>query len=542
MKQIFNIILLLFIIFIDISLCVKRLRKQSVTSQEDALSWLNKYGYNPCLNSTVQCSLSLSSLLRDYQKRFHLKISGKLDDSTKEHMNRPRCGIPDKSIAEINAALISSKWSRSSLTYAIRGYPTQISETQTTNIIREAFQAWLDHVPLKIEPVCSTCQADFVLDFLREQHTDRYPFDGVGGTLAHAFFPEDGRIHFDKDEAWTESFNGYDTNLYLVAVHEIGHALGLDHKYDEKSIMYPSYQLMSKSKILPQTDRDDIQTLYGKTQPYGTPPTTRSTTTRSTTTTTTSTRKNYITTRSPVTSPSGKLHTRCRLFLDAAFSHPDGTFHTFNAGVLWRYLPNENTWENQPTIEKTYPKLPNKLRAGVYNSRKQEIIFFTDKYVYRYDVDNRDRIQYRSEQNLPRNLQNSIVGAIYYRSEIYIITSKTIRLFELGNRYQQSNDQALSEEFPRFTGTVETAFSYGNLHHFFTTKRRVFVWSERLNSWQTFDEPMETSWFACTSTNTYNPRFIPVEQPAETPRHRSPYGHRHHDHHRHRHRDHDHYN
>jgi hypothetical protein len=201
-QQLVSILLLFFIIFIDLSLSAKK----EVKTQDDALSWLNKYGYNPCLDSLVQCSLSLSSIIKDYQKRFRLIVSGKLDEKTKHHMNRPRCGNKDKSIAELNtaASLRQFKWSRTSLTYSLRGYPTQLNEAKTTTIIREAFNAWLGYVPLTIEPVCSTCKADFIIEFPRIQHTDAYPFDGMGGTLAHAFFPEDGRIHFDKDEAWTE--------------------------------------------------------------------------------------------------------------------------------------------------------------------------------------------------------------------------------------------------------------------------------------------------------------------------------------------------
>jgi len=207
MKQIFNIILLFFIIVIDVSLSAKQYGKQQVKSQEDAISWFNKYGYNPCLNSTVQCSLSLSSLLEDYQRLFHLKITRKLDEQTKQHMNRPRCGIQDKPLSlstRIAASLLGLKWRRSSLTYSIQSYPTQLSESSTKKIIREAFEAWTNHIPLEITEACSTCKPDFTIDFSSGNHLDGYPFDGVGGTLAHAFFPENGRIHFDRDETWTE--------------------------------------------------------------------------------------------------------------------------------------------------------------------------------------------------------------------------------------------------------------------------------------------------------------------------------------------------
>ncbi len=337
----------------------------------------------------------------------------------------------------------------------------------------------------------------------------------------------------------------------MVAVHEIGHALGLDHTDNEASIMYPSYQPMLKSFILSQFDRTSIQKKYGtKQSSYATPTTTRSTatTTRSTTTTTrstTTTTRNYITTtrnyitttRSSGQVPGGKPHPRCRLFLDAAFNHPDGTLHTFNAGVVWRYLPNEKTWDSRSSsFHSAYPDLPNRLGAGVYDSRRKQAIFFTETHVYHYDVyyDNNHQnvATYREKERLPRNLHRSIRGAIFYKDEIHVITPKTIRSFKLDKGYLASNERDMSDEFPGITGTITTAFSYGNLHHFFTSDRLVYVWNERLKTWQTSGKPMETNWFACSGTETY---MTQDSQPKKSAKHRNSHHHHHHHHHDHHH-------
>ena len=45
---------------------------------------------------------------------------------------------------------------------------------------------------------------DIQISFVRGDHGDEHPFEGRGGSLAHAFSPElGGDQHYDEDELWS---------------------------------------------------------------------------------------------------------------------------------------------------------------------------------------------------------------------------------------------------------------------------------------------------------------------------------------------------
>lgn len=60
-------------------------------------------------------------------------------------------------------------------------------------------------------------------------------------------------------------------NFFLVAAHELGHALGLFHSDKKESLMYPVYNFSrSPAQIrLSQDDIDGIQSLYGEHEKKG---------------------------------------------------------------------------------------------------------------------------------------------------------------------------------------------------------------------------------------------------------------------------------
>lgn len=263
--------------------------------------YLEYLGYlNPEKNCTKE---DIHAALRKFQEFninfMNISVTGECDQATVAVMNMPRCGcedivkfekkmMPQNLTGPQSYTLGSTKWRKRELTWSVLKYPQtsenrQLSQASINDAMRRALDIWSKVTTMSFRQVTNDPNADIKIKFEVRHHDPggppNYGFDGRGGTLAHAFFPESGDVHFDDEELFVlNSDRG--TELYIVAAHEFGHTLGISHSNIQDALMAPYYRY-SRQLELHQDDIAAVQSLYGPPdrtpptqQPPSTPPTT----------------------------------------------------------------------------------------------------------------------------------------------------------------------------------------------------------------------------------------------------------------------------
>lgn len=164
------------------------------------------------------------------------------------------------------------KWNKRSFTYYICNESQHFTPSERERAINSAFATLQSKSTLSFTQVFNSNSADFIIRWVKGVHGDNRSFRWSGCEhFAHVAFPEKysckggncwasavlnpnsfpsnclGEVHFNDDV----DFEKYD--METVALHVIGHLLGLDESNDKNSIMYLGGNFREKKNL---SDRD----------------------------------------------------------------------------------------------------------------------------------------------------------------------------------------------------------------------------------------------------------------------------------------------
>ncbi|XP_076833469.1 matrix metalloproteinase-20 [Brachyhypopomus gauderio] len=435
---------------------------------------------------------SLSSKLKDMQSFFGLDQSGVLDSGTLAVMKTPRCGVPDVQDYIHNQG---NRWTKNVITYSVGKYTSDLPTSTVDSVIASALDLWAKVSSLRFTRSLSQ-QADIMVEFGSNEHGDAFPFDGPKGTLAHAFDPGEGiggDVHFDEDELWTAGFNGSASecqtestshqrfNLYLVAAHEFGHALGLRHSQNPESLMYPTYRARKTHNLLSSEDIMNINAIYepGVKRPHYYP------------------RLGWSYPFKPWYTASYfpmAVKDKCSpgLSFDSVTTVGEAIFF-FKGGYLWIKHNNKNDVKEGP-ISNFMPKISSKIDAAYWVSQRATAYLISGSS---YWTMKGSRVKGRD-----RNIRSFGFPAWVEQVDAAVHLHRTVHtLFFTQHLYWKYNEQQkvmedsyprnISDDFPGINKPISAAvYKQGFLHFFlgadvckYDIKRKKVVGVSKANSW-----------------------------------------------------------
>jgi hypothetical protein len=257
---------------------------ESHSSVAEVQNFLKRFGYFDFAPGALDTAPAPGRLdeatlraLVELQMRYDIGTPGVLDAATRDFMAAPRCGMPDLfGRPSINFATACA-WDRRNLSYQF-GRPgasaitADVSQGVAINAIRRALNTWAGAgVGLTFRVITGgdiPIDADIRIEWRAEADPDS---SMVGNVVAHADFPPGcwavtsaypKPLHFDDSETWVDGAVAGGLDIETVALHELGHLLGLNHSAVPGTVMWPIVSYNSTLRTLQPDDLAGIRALY----------------------------------------------------------------------------------------------------------------------------------------------------------------------------------------------------------------------------------------------------------------------------------------
>jgi len=242
--------------------------------------------------------------LAEFQRWHGFAPTGRLNHSTVRCLNAVRCSHPERAraasaeqsamaamvtapvclstAAEAKAPqyhdriaapghpyeVIGARWSTKALRFALVGSPPAYLGKSAFDAVRRAFATWTSATGFELTEERRPERAEIRVLWTPGRAGDPDspdPFYGPGDKVAVGWYPYPfsgglaGDLHLDTAEQWaTDPAQGLDVET--VALHEIGHCLGIGHSRMPDSIMYPTYA--REKRVLDAADVAEVARHY----------------------------------------------------------------------------------------------------------------------------------------------------------------------------------------------------------------------------------------------------------------------------------------
>jgi hypothetical protein len=244
---------------------------QATESFDRIQAFLSAYGYLD--DDSFERGLldeRTSAALTSYQRFHALEITGTFDASTREMMTQPRCALPDPSPAAFS---VQCAWPLWQLTFSY-GTGTQDIAFEFHSVAR-ALRHWQEVGPVTFTNTFATIPYwtgdNFRFDWVPGTDGLLQPEPGKPPPVAYAGLPPACTIfttnfpqpvRFNDDYEWDRTPDSGQFDVESVALHEIGHILGLGHSMVPTAVMFPALAKGAHRRHLTPDDIAGLHTAY----------------------------------------------------------------------------------------------------------------------------------------------------------------------------------------------------------------------------------------------------------------------------------------